>query len=73
MGHKANRAPIDHPINLSDITSDVLTVEEAAAVLRIPLSTAYEYIRTKQIPSRKIGSHVRVPKPALAKMLGLAE
>jgi len=48
---------------------DILTVEEAAAFLRVGRSSAYEAIRTKQIPHIKIGRLIRIPKAALVKML----
>ena len=48
---------------------DVLTVEEAASILRIGRSAAYEAVRLKTIPSVKIGRRVIVPKQALARFL----
>ena len=36
------------------------TVEEVAAVLRLPLSTVYRQVRVGQIPSIKLGHHRRV-------------
>lgn len=49
--------------------SMVLTVEEAARELRISRAAAYEGVRTKQIPSVRIGRRIVVPRAALAKML----
>lgn len=38
----------------------IYTVEEVAEILKIPKSTAYEYVRKRVIPSFKIGRHVRI-------------
>jgi len=46
----------------------VLTVEEAAAVLRLKRSTTYELIRQGQIPSFRVGRFIRVPRDALFRM-----
>jgi excisionase family DNA binding protein len=47
----------------------VLTVEEAAAELRIGRSAAYEAIKRGEIPAVKIGRSLRVPRHRLAAML----
>lgn len=38
----------------------IYTVEEVADILKIPKSTAYEYVRKHVIQSFKIGKHVRI-------------
>jgi excisionase family DNA binding protein len=48
---------------------DVLTVEEAAQVLRIGRSKAYDAARSGQIPTLRVGRCLRVPKYRLAQML----
>ena len=48
-----------------------LTVEEAARVLRIGRTAAYEAVRAGDIPSISIGRTKRVPRHRLAAMLGL--
>ena len=45
------------------------TVEEAATVLGIGRNTAYEGIRSGEIPSIRVGRRVLVPKAALARLL----
>ena len=45
-----------------------LTVEEAAALLRLKRSTAYELVRQGQIPAFRIGRFIRVPRDALLRM-----
>jgi excisionase family DNA binding protein len=47
----------------------VLTVEEAAEVLRISRGSAYEAIRTNAIPHVRIGRTIRVPRAALLQLL----
>ena len=42
-----------------------LTVAEVAALLRISRSTAYEAVRTGQIPSLRFGRRIVIPKAAL--------
>ena len=44
---------------------DLLTVREAADYLRVPVSWVYERTRTRSIPVRKIGRHVRIPREEL--------
>jgi excisionase family DNA binding protein len=47
-----------------------LTVEEAAAVLSISRSLAYEAVRTGEIPSIRVGRRVLVPTAALNRLIG---
>ena len=42
--------------------SDLMTVQEAADYLRVPVSWLYERTRTRSIPVRKIGRHCRIPR-----------
>ncbi len=49
----------------------VLTVEEAAAVLRIGRSAAYTAVRCGDIPSVRLGRSLRVPRHQLEAMLGM--
>jgi excisionase family DNA binding protein len=46
-----------------------LTVPEAACVLGIGLSKAYEAARTGELPTIKIGKRILVPVVALERML----
>ena len=50
----------------------VLTVEEAADCLRISRGSAYEGIRTGEIPHVRIGRTIRVPRHLLLTFLGAA-
>lgn len=47
----------------------VLTVEEAAAALRISRGAAYEAVRANEIPHVRIGRTIRVPRAALLRLL----
>lgn len=47
----------------------VLTVEEAAKLLRISRGSAYEAARTGQLPTIRIGRRLLVPRVQLRAML----
>jgi excisionase family DNA binding protein len=56
---------------------DLLTVEEAARVLRIGRTSAYELVRrylatngAEGVPARRIGRQLRVPRHGLEELLG---
>lgn len=49
---------------------DVLTVEQVAELLRISRGTAYEGVRTGEIPAVRVGRTIRVPRVRLAELLG---
>lgn len=48
----------------------VLTVEEAARVLRIGRSAAYDAVRRGELPAVRIGRTLRIPRHRLEQMLG---
>jgi excisionase family DNA binding protein len=50
---------------------EILTVEEAAKLLRIGRNAAYEAARRGEIPVIKIGKRLLVPRLALNKLLGM--
>ena len=50
--------------------SAVLTVEEAAAVLRISRQSAYAAARAGELPTVKIGRRLLVPRARLLALLG---
>lgn len=47
--------------------SDVLTVEEAADLLKIPRSSIYKLAQEGRIPAQKVGRHWRFHRPTLLK------
>jgi excisionase family DNA binding protein len=53
----------------NSICKKVLTVEEAAKVLRIGRSSAYAGVRSGEIPSIRIGGSLRIPRAALDRLL----
>lgn len=55
------------------IESPVITVDEAAEILRISRNSAYEAVRRGQIPSIRIGRLLRIPRTAILKMVGALE
>jgi len=55
-----------------DNAPDVLTVDEAAALLRIGRNHAYELVRTRVLRSVKLGRRILVPKAALVALLECA-
>ncbi len=48
---------------------EVLTVEAAGRVLGISRSSAYEAVRTGELPAIRIGRIIRIPRRALERML----
>jgi excisionase family DNA binding protein len=53
--------------------SPVLTVEEAAVILRLSRGTAYEAVRRGDIPTIRIGRRLLVPRARLMAMLGAGD
>lgn len=52
-----------------DELPDALTVEQTAKVLGLGRNTAYEAIKTGDLPSVRIGGRIIVPKARLQKLL----
>ncbi|MBS3985689.1 MAG: helix-turn-helix domain-containing protein [Selenomonadales bacterium] len=42
-----------------------LTVDEAAALLRVHVSTVYEMVSRKELPAKRIGRTIRIDRDAL--------
>ncbi len=53
----------DQPVEI--IQSEILTIEDAAYLLRIPVSTAYKLAQQGKIPGRKVGRHWRFHRETL--------
>ncbi len=53
-----------------DTAPDLLTVPEAAALLRISRNAGYEAVRRGELPAIHSGRSVRVPKAALLARIG---
>jgi len=54
---------------MNDTPSDVLTIEELSAYLRISTSTLYKLVREGKVPSQKVGRHWRFRKEAIDRWL----
>ena len=44
---------------------EILTVEQAASLLQISRGSAYEAVRTREIPSFRVGRSIRISKTQL--------
>jgi len=49
--------------------SDILTVEEAADLLRIPRSSVYKLAQEGKIPAQKVGRHWRFHRATLLRWI----
>lgn len=49
---------------------DVMTIEEAAAFLKMGRSTLYRALARNQVPHRRIGKNIRFSRSALILWLG---
>lgn len=75
MAHRADLRVVPKPVSLDELP-EVLTVEEAAAVLRIGRGAAYELSRQWRetggrsgLPVITLGRNLRVPRAALRRLL----
>ena len=49
--------------------SEILTIDELAAYLKVPKSTLYMLAREGKVPSNKVGRHWRFQKSAIDRWL----
>lgn len=54
---------------MADQTSDIMTIEEVAEFLRIPVSSVYKLAQEGKIPAQKVGRHWRFHRPTLTKWI----
>lgn len=52
--------------------SSMLTVQEAAALMRVGRDTAYSLVAERRIPSVRLGRQIRIPRAALLDHLARA-
>lgn len=65
-GSKTSAAsPEPRPSRDEAVLPALLTVEEAAALLRIGRNTCYEMVRQQRIPHVRLGRLIRVPRQGL--------
>lgn len=48
---------------------DVMTIDEVARYLRIPVSSVYKLAQEGKIPAQKVGRHWRFHRPTLEKWI----
>ena len=51
----------------------VFTVEEAGRLLGVSRTTAYECVRTRQLPSIRLGRRIVVPRAAIEALLACSD
>ncbi len=68
----ALRPPETSATSHGDLRRRTLTVEEAARVLGISRSLAYECVRTGEIPSLRLGTRIVVPAHVIDELLNAA-
>ncbi|MBC5805659.1 MAG: helix-turn-helix domain-containing protein [Candidatus Eremiobacter antarcticus] len=70
MAHKngVRKNGVHRHVRLADLP-DILTVAEAAKYLRIGRESAYAAIHSHNLPARRWGRKILIPKAALARYL----
>ena len=48
---------------------ELLTPKEVAKILKVPISWVYERTRTRQLPIKKLGRHVRIRRDDLERWI----
>jgi len=79
-GHRPHAQPASFraPLDLADSTSalatlpEVLTVREAAAILRVGRNQLYQAVTRGELGAVRIGRSIRIPKHALVDLLAAA-
>ncbi|OGO36795.1 MAG: DNA-binding protein [Chloroflexi bacterium RBG_16_57_11] len=54
---------------MADNTPEVMTIEETAQYLRVPLSSLYKLAQSGKIPCQKVGRHWRFRREAIERWL----
>ena len=49
--------------------SDIMTIEEVADYLRIPISSVYKLAQEGRIPAQKVGRHWRFHRPTITQWI----
>lgn len=50
---------------MNDESSPIITIEEAADLLKTPVSSVYKLAQAGEIPAQKVGRHWRFHRPTL--------
>ncbi len=56
-------------VDMDNPNSDILTVEEAADLLKIPRSSIYKLAQEGKMPAQKVGRHWRFYRPTLLRWI----
>lgn len=64
MSREVRRGAAEHLI-----AEPLLEASDVAALLRIPVSSVYEYARRGEIPSVRLGKHVRFVRADIARLI----
>ena len=54
---------------MDEDSSPILTIEETAELLRIPVSSVYKLAQGGKIPAQKVGRHWRFYRPTLLRWI----
>ena len=54
---------------MADQASEIMTIEDVADYLRIPVSSVYKLAQEGKIPCQKVGRHWRFHRPTLTKWI----
>jgi excisionase family DNA binding protein len=68
-GQKERAKMVDHVLGTGEAERRIVTVSEAATILRISRGSAYEAAKRGEIPTIRIGRRWLVPLAALERML----
>lgn len=55
--------------NMFQSYHEVVTVQEMAKMLRVGRNAAYDLVKTKQVPSVRVGNQIRIPKSSVIEFL----
>jgi len=58
---------------MGDMPSEILTIDEAAVLLRIPVSTVYRLAQEGKIPAQKVGRHWRFHRQTLVQWVATGQ
>lgn len=76
MGHDGNQDGTTAPFSAgtrADDSPPILTVSEAAELLRLSRSFTYELVARGELPSVRFGRRIVIPRVAIERMLDGAE
>ena len=69
--HSSDTQPLPRPASVDLPDKPMFSVEEAAKLLGVGRSTAYQCARNGQIPALRLGSRLLIPKAAMERLLSI--